>query len=123
KGRTAIDLLSMGGAEECGPVFSEIADGFGLMIWKIIRPAANTASIMVIPTIFRPVRRVIDWLGAISDSSLIPSDVSSKAHDRMRTAGKPGMMTTMRNFITQEGESKAGRKIDAAWRSSHATTT
>src|SRR6266487_7021202 len=43
------------------------------------RPAATTASAIVTATIFRPVRRAIDLVGSISDSSLMPSGVISNA--------------------------------------------
>ena len=69
---------------------------------------------MVTATIFRPVRRLMDLLGSISDSSLIPSGVISKAQEKINATGKPKMMTIINIFITQGGVSKAGKKIDAA---------
>src|SRR6266576_3391901 len=65
---------------------------------------------------------LIDLLGSTSDSSLIPSGVISNAHEKISATGKPKMMTMINIFITQNGASKAGKKIDAAWINSHATT-
>jgi hypothetical protein len=65
-------------------------------------------------TIFRPARRLIDLLGSISDSSLIPSGVISNAHEKTSATGKPKIMTMINIFITHSGASKAGKKIDAA---------
>src|SRR5207245_4646524 len=86
------------------------------------KPAATTASAIVIATIFRPVRRLIDLLGSISDSSLIPSGVISNAHEKISATGKPKMMTIINILITHAGASKAGKKIDAAWINSQAIT-
>jgi hypothetical protein len=61
-------------------------------------------------TIFRPVRRAIDLLGSISDSSLIPSGVISNAHENISATGKPKMMTMIKIFITHGGVSKSRKK-------------
>jgi len=39
------------------------------------------------------VRRATDLLGSMSDSSLIPSGVISKAQEKISATGKPKMMT------------------------------
>src|SRR5690242_21073295 len=48
-----------------------------------------TARTVVTATIFRPVRRAIDLFGSISDSSLIPSGVISKAQENASAIGNP----------------------------------
>jgi hypothetical protein len=40
--------------------------------------------------------------------------VISNAQEKISATGKPKMMTIMNIFITHDGASKAGRKIDAA---------
>jgi hypothetical protein len=85
-------------------------------------PAAITARTTVVPTIFRPVWRVIDSLGAISDSRLIPSGVISNAHDRISATGKPRMSSSTTSRTAQFGISKNGKTWVATWMSSHETT-
>ena len=48
--------------------------------------------------------------------------VASKAHEIITEITKRRAKKTTRAFITQAGASKVGRRIDAAWTSSHATT-
>src|ERR1044072_8233363 len=108
-----MDLFSIGSAAGAA-IFVAAAGGADRMIWKSIKPAARTASTMVIPIIFRPVRRVIDWSGAISDSSLIPSGVISKGHETTSAMGKPRRMTRIKIFITRGGARKGDKKLEAA---------
>src|SRR5438874_5930897 len=117
-GKTAIDFS--------GTVAASLGRGVDVDFERKSRytnnPAATTASAIVTATIFRPVRRAIDLFGSISDSSLIPSGVISKAHEKISATGKPKMMTMINTFIAHDGASKAGKKIDAAWIRSQATT-
>src|ERR1051326_5382833 len=80
---TATDLFIIG---------ARVVEGVVVLVrnrLKASRPAATTASAIVTATIFLPVRRLIDSLGSISDSSLIPSGVISNAQEKIRATGKP----------------------------------
>jgi hypothetical protein len=57
--------------------------------WKASKPPAITARTTVILTNFRPVRGVIDSLGATSSARLIPSGVISNAQVRTTAIGNP----------------------------------
>jgi hypothetical protein len=71
--------------------------------WKASKPAAITASAIVIPTSFRPVLRVIDSLGKTSSARLIPSGVSSNAHASTSAIGKPSATKTTSVCTTHSG--------------------
>ena len=69
----------------------------------------------------RPDFGVFDSCGVTSSARLIPSGVSSNAHARISATGKPRITALTNTFITHEGASNVGKRIEAAWTSSHAT--
>jgi hypothetical protein len=58
----------------------------------------------------------------MSGVRFIPSAVISKIHERIAEGTKPSARNRTTAFIIHAGASNVGRKIDAAWISSHDTT-
>jgi hypothetical protein len=86
------------GADRAG---AAIVAGFGAKLNTQAR--GDQASAIVIPTNFRPVRNVMDSLGATSSVRLIPSGVSSKAHARTSALGNPSKTITISVCATHSG--------------------
>jgi hypothetical protein len=55
-------------------------------------------------------------------SAFIPDGVISKVQATIIATTKPTAMITTKDFITDGGTSNVGKRIDAAWMSSHAIT-
>ncbi len=111
-GSTAIDFSGMVSAGLVGngvDVAAESRISLGRSICKTSKPAATTASATVIPTSLRPVLRLTNSLGSISDSSLIPSGVISNAHDKTSATGNPRASSKTTRRMAQFGTSKNGK--------------
>jgi hypothetical protein len=124
---TAIDLSLMDSGVEVSVsvaalFFDDVVVDSGRTNWNTISPAATTARKATIAVSFRPVLRVIDWLGETSSARTIPSGVISKAHANTTANGKPRVRAAIKIFIVHVGASKVGRMMEAAWISSQATT-
>src|SRR6266566_3744613 len=119
-GNTATDLSSVAVGAVC---FGDsiLGDLRVRTNWNASSAAASTAAVTITAVHLLPGFRVFDSLGVTSSERRSPSGVSSNAHARIRATGKPRITAVTNTFITHGGASKVGKRIEAAWISSHAT--
>src|SRR6266566_2517014 len=92
---------------------------------KASRPAAITATATMNVANFRRlhVGSAAATSGGTSSVRFRPSGVAPNAQEIITEMINPRARKTTKAFITQVGASNVGSNIDAAWMSSHATTT
>ena len=94
---------------EAGSLCLEVIVDLGRSNWNVSKPAAITASRIVIAVIFQPVWRPIDLSAWTSASRLIPSGVISNAQEKTSATGRPAIDSRTTRRTAQFGISKNGK--------------